>query len=127
MTAARALSASELLVASWRKGVLSLNMLSDMSSLNEVRAAAADFARTAAFEAGSTYADYNPSSDKTAEYGLAGLVAGGAGVAVAKKLGLLGLILAFGKKFIVLIIAALGAIGAGVGRLMGRRRSDEEL
>ncbi|PNB37134.1 DUF2167 domain-containing protein, partial [Pseudomonas sp. FW305-130] len=44
-----------------RKGVLSLNMLSDMQHLPDVRAAATDFGKAAAFTAGSTYADYDKS------------------------------------------------------------------
>jgi uncharacterized membrane-anchored protein len=46
-----------------------------------------------------------------ADYGLAGLVAAGAGVLVAKKLGFMAVILLFLKKgFAVLIAAGLGAI-----------------
>jgi uncharacterized membrane-anchored protein len=104
-----------------RKGVLSLNMITGMSKLEETRRAAAKFAASAEFQAGSRYADYQPGTDKKAEYGLAGLVAAGAGVAVAKKLGLLGIILAFGKKFLVVIIALLAGIFAWF-----RRRSDRE-
>ena len=57
-------------------------MLSDMKHLPDVRAAATDFGKAAAFTPGATYADYDKSVDKTAEYGLAGLVAAGAGVVV---------------------------------------------
>jgi uncharacterized membrane-anchored protein len=57
------------------------------------------------FTAGNRYADFNGSTDKVAEYGIAALVAGG----VAAKLGffgkLLALLLAF-KKLIVLGVAA---------------------
>ena len=37
------------------------------------------------FDEGARYADFNASTDKTAEYGLAGLVAAGAGLAVAEE------------------------------------------
>lgn len=107
-----------------REGVLSLNMLSDMGHLPEIRTAAADFGKAAAFDAGATYADYNSSTDKAAGYGLAGLVAAGAGIAVAKKLGFLALILAFGKKFIVLFGVALLAAGRYAARLFGRRPAE---
>lgn len=105
-----------------REGVLSLNMVSDMSHLGAVRAAARSFGSNASFVSGATYADYDASTDKAAGYGLAGLVAGGAGLAVAKKLGLLGIILAFGKKFIVLIGLGAVAIGRFFWSLIGRRR-----
>lgn len=104
-----------------RRGVLSLNMVSDMSHLAEVRAAAADFGRAASFDKGETYADYNASTDKTAEYGLAGLVAAGVGVAAAKKLGLLAIVLGFGKKFIALIVLAGLAVVRWGKRLLGRK------
>ena len=117
-----------------RKGVLSLNMLSDMNHLADVRGAATDFGRAAAFERGSTYADYDKSVDKTAEYGLAGLVAAGAGIVVAKKLGILALIAAFGKGIFVsfgkFILAGLAVVGATmrrwIGKLFGRNRDDLE-
>jgi uncharacterized membrane-anchored protein len=102
-----------------RNGVLSLNMITGMSKLDETRDAAAKFARSAEFQPGSRYADFK-SGDKKAGYGLAGLIAAGAGVAVAKKLGLLGIILAFGKKFLVIILALLGGVGAWFRRLFNR-------
>jgi uncharacterized membrane-anchored protein len=108
-----------------RKGVLSLNMITGMSKLAETRQAAAKFAGAAEFQAGSRYADYQAGTDKKADYGLAGLVAAGAGVAVAKKLGLLGIILAFGKKFLVLIIALVAGLGAWARRFFNRGEPEE--
>jgi uncharacterized membrane-anchored protein len=99
-----------------RRGVLSLNMITTMSKLTETRAAAEKFARSAAFNPGARYADYQPGTDAKADFGVAGLVAAGVGATVAKKLGLLGIILAFGKKFIILIFAFFGGIGAWVKR-----------
>lgn len=102
-----------------RKGVLSMNMLWDMNHLDEVRAAAADFGKVAAFSSGASYADYNSSTDKAAGYGLAGLVAGGVAIAAAKKLGLLALLAPF-WKFIALGFAAVGGFFAKLfGRNMG--------
>lgn len=102
-----------------RQGVLSLNMITGMSKLAETKQAAAKFAGAAEFRPGSRYADYQPGKDKTADYGLAGLVAAGAGVAVAKKVGLIGIILAFGKKFLILILAFGAGIVAWVKRKFG--------
>ena len=109
-----------------RKGVLSLNMISDMNHLSDVRTAAADFGKAASFESGSAYADYDKSIDKTAEYGLAGLVAAGAGIVVAKKLGLLALLLGF-KKFILIGIVAIGAaMRRWWGKIFHRNRDNLE-
>jgi uncharacterized membrane-anchored protein len=109
-----------------RRGVLSLNMVSDMAHLAEVRAAAAEFGRAARFDKGETYADYNASTDKTAEYGLAGLVAAGVGVAAAKKLGLLAIALGFGKKFLVLIVAGGMAVMRWGRKLFGRKETEPD-
>jgi uncharacterized membrane-anchored protein len=91
-----------------RRGVLSLNIVSNMSQLSQVRGAAQELAKTAEFEPGSRYADYRK-GDKRAGYGLAGLVAAGAGLAVAKKLGFLAIAMIFLKKGAVVLLA--GAAG----------------
>jgi uncharacterized membrane-anchored protein len=109
-----------------REGVLSLNMLSTMSTLGDVRSAAQAFGKSVTFEPGGAYTDYNSSTDKTAEYGLAGLVAGGAAVAVASKLGLFGVLAAFGK-WIFIGIAAVGASVVGFFRKMFGRNRDKDL
>lgn len=105
-----------------RKGVLSMNMLWDMPHLPDVRTAAGDLGKTATFTTGDTYAEYNSSTDKAAGYGLAGLVAGGVAIAAAKKLGFLGLILVFGKKFLVVFAIAGAAIAGFFKKLFGRGR-----
>lgn len=56
---------------------------------------------------GQTYSDYDASSDKTSEYGLSGLILGGVGLAVAKKVGLLATLLVFFKKFFIVLLAPL--------------------
>ncbi len=104
-----------------RKGVLSMNMLWDMPHLAEVRAAAADFGKVATFNAGSTYAEYNSSTDKAAGYGLAGLVAAGVGIAVAKKVGLLALLIPFWKFIAVGFAAVVAAFRGFFARLFGRK------
>ena len=99
-----------------RRGVLSLNMITVMPKLAETRSAAAKFAAAAEFRPGARYADYKPGTDLKAEYGVAGLVAAGVGATAAKKLGLLAVILAFGKKFFILIVALAVGLGAWVKR-----------
>lgn len=105
-----------------RKGVLSLNMVSTMPKLTGVRADATELAGAASFDPGAAYVDFR-SGDKKAEYGVAGLVAAGLGLAVAQKVGLIGVILLFAKKAIVLIVAGFAAISAWARRFFGGKKS----
>lgn len=59
---------------------------------------------------GNRYEDFDKSTDKVSEHGLSALILGGAGLAVAKKAGLLAVILVFVKKFGVLIVAGLAGL-----------------
>ncbi|MGC4250850.1 MAG: DUF2167 domain-containing protein [Sphingobium sp.] len=109
-----------------RYGVLSLNMVSGMSHLADVKAAARKFGASVNFDQGARYADYVPNVDKAAEYGIGGLIAAGAGVAAVKKLGLLAVILAFGKKLLLPIILIFGVAGRWLKGLFGRKAADED-
>lgn len=109
-----------------RKGVLSMNMLWDMPHLDEVRAAAQDFGKVATFTSGATYADYNAGTDKAAGYGLAGLVGLGVGVAVAKKVGLLALLLPFFKWIAIGAVALWASLKGFVARLFKRNKDTLE-
>lgn len=106
-----------------RTGVLSMNMVDSMEHLPVVKTAAADLSKTVQLSAGQRYADFNPETDATADYGLAGLVAAGAGVAIAKKTGLLAILLIVLKKGFVFIIAGAAAAWAWFKRKMNK---DEE-
>ncbi|WP_282936488.1 DUF2167 domain-containing protein [Paenibacillus sp. RC67] len=75
-------------------------------------------------KAGERYEEFDASKDKVSEYGLSALILGGAGLAVAKKVGLLATIALFGKKFFIVIIAAFGAIIGLVKKLFGRRKPE---
>ena len=111
-----------------RAGVLSVNMISSMPHLAEVKAAAHEFAGHASFDAGSRYADFNPDMDKKAEYGVGGLVAAGAGLVIAKKLGLLAVFGKFFISFLKPILVGIAAIFAAFrNRIMGLfgRKTDE--
>lgn len=109
-----------------RTGVLSLNMVDTMPNLDVVRTAATHLGSTVEFDQGARYADYNASTDKlAADFGLAGLVAGGAGLAVAKKVGLLGLLAVFLKKGIAIAIALFAGVGAWVKRRLGRGNGED--
>lgn len=107
-----------------RTGVLSLNMLASMSALPDVKGAAATFGKAVTFEPGAGYNDFNASTDKAAEYGLAGLVAGGAAIAVAQKIGLLAIVLKFGKLILIGLAAFGAAIWAAIKRFTGPRNPD---
>ncbi|MCW3836108.1 DUF2167 domain-containing protein [Sphingomonas canadensis] len=109
-----------------RAGVLSLNMVSDMRALAQVRAAAQEFGRTAAFDPGAAYADFDAGTDAVAGYGLAGLVAGGTAVAVAKKAGLLAILFKFGKFILIGLVAFGAAIWGAIRSLFGRKDEEEE-
>lgn len=103
-----------------RGGVLSINFIGGIEALESVRAAAPDVLASARFNPGQTYADYQP-GDKTAGYGVAALIAGGAGAAVLKKTGLLAIALAFLKKGWILIPIMLGGAWQVVRRMFGRK------
>ena len=95
-----------------------------MSSIERYKPTAQQLLAAIEYRAGQRYADFNPTTDKMAEYGIAALVGGLA----AKKLGLLAVIAAFAVKFSKLLI--VGAIGViyGVKKLFGgrRREGDDE-
>ena len=106
-----------------RRGVLSVNIIDKMSHLQAIRAAAAGLGGMAAFDPGSRYADYQSGVDKKAAYGIAGLVAAGAGVVLAQKLGLIGIALLFLKKGIVLVIAAFSGGLAWLRNKFSRKKA----
>ncbi|NHZ34369.1 DUF2167 domain-containing protein [Massilia rubra] len=93
-----------------RQGVLVLNAVASMDQIANIRQEMRKVTAFSDFTPGNRYADYNPSTDKAAEYGLAALVAGG----VAAKMGLFGklfaLLLAFKKLIIIGFLAAGGAL-----------------
>jgi uncharacterized membrane-anchored protein len=102
-----------------RRGVLSLNMVATLPELAGIRTQAEQLAAAGQYNSGARYEDYQK-GDAKAAYGLAGLVAAGLGLAAAKKLGLLAIILAFGKKGIVLVLAAFAAIGRWFSSIFGK-------
>lgn len=102
-----------------RSGVLSVNFVSVMPDLPEVKQAANELADHASFAPGSRYADFDPSADRKAEYGIAGLVAAGVGVAAVKKLGLLAIMLKFIKPLIIAAVAAFAALRKRIAGLFG--------
>lgn len=85
-----------------RRGVLSLNAIASASQKGEIDAMTPEIVGLVAFNPGHTYAEFNKSTDKQADYTLAGLVIGGAVAAkVLAKGGLLVLLAKFGKLLII--------------------------
>lgn len=68
---------------------------------------------------GNTYEEFDASVDKKSELGLTSLILGGAGVAVAKKVGLL---LLLKKGWFVIVAAIVGAFGWIRRKLTGRKK-----
>lgn len=106
-----------------REGVLVMSAVATMDSLPLVRPAMQDLLARTEFDAGARYADFDPSTDNLATYGVAALVAGG----IASKTGLLaklGILLLSLKKFLVLIVIG---VGYGISKLFGRKKTKETL
>jgi uncharacterized membrane-anchored protein len=102
-----------------RQGVLVLNAIAGMDQLTDVEKATPDLLAMVNFQEGNRYADFNPSTDKIATYGLAALVVGGiAAKAGLFKVILLGILAA--KKFIIL---GLIAVSGFFKKLFGRRKN----
>lgn len=95
-----------------RRGVLVLNAVAGMSSLEQVKAGIPAILKAVEFQEGHRYSEFNPDVDKVATYGIAGLVAGG----VLAKAGFFKVLIAAilaGKKFIFLGGIALIALARG--------------
>lgn len=105
-----------------RRGVLVLTALGTIDQLQEIKDSTPGILAMVDFQPGNTYAEFDPKIDKIAEYGLTGLIAGGA-IAAAAKMGVFGLLFKYGiaavlflKKGLILIIVA---IVAGVKKFWG--------
>lgn len=107
-----------------REGYLMVSFISSMPELEAIRASTPAVLSMTEFTDGNRYADYREGVDQRAAYGIGGLIAGGALAAVAQKTGLIALILAFGKKFIVLIGLGIAALFGAVRRMLGGKPKD---
>lgn len=104
-----------------RDGYISLNLVTALKSIEQEKAVAHALLSGLDFNQGKRYADFNSSTDKIAEYGIAALVGGVA----AKKLGLLALIGVFLLKFWKLALVAVVGIGALIARFTGRKKATD--
>ncbi len=103
-----------------RKGYLEMNVIGGMYVLDEVKNNIGRILPSIEFLEGNRYSDFDPSIDKVAAYGIAGLIAG----KIALKAGILaklGIILA---KFWKLIMVALVAVGAGFKKFFSGKKEE---
>ncbi|WP_247661132.1 DUF2167 domain-containing protein [Ideonella alba] len=100
-----------------REGYFSMNLVTGLKDLPKYQADGQALLAALAFDEGKRYADFDASTDKVAEYGLAALVLG----AGAKKLGLLAVVGAFLAKFAKLGFLALAGLGALATRVFKRK------
>lgn len=100
-----------------RDGYFMLNLVTDLKDLPAHKPAAHTMLSALNFNEGQRYADFNPSTDRVAEYGLAALVVGTA----AKKLGFLAAAGLFFAKFAKVILLGLAGLGALATKLFKRK------
>jgi uncharacterized membrane-anchored protein len=112
-----------------RRGVVSLNLVTSDTNFAADRPRAAELLAATTFKKGARYEDFDKKTDKVAEYGLMGLILGGAGLG-AMKLVKVGLLAKFWKLIVVaflaakkLIIALVVLIGAGVKKIFGGKKA----
>ena len=101
-----------------RSGFMSVTLVTDPQTLSADKAAVEAVLAGFTYTRGKRYMDFVP-GDKVAGYGVAALVAGGAGAAAAK----LGLFAALGKllaKLWKLVIIGIAGLGAAIKRLFSK-------
>jgi uncharacterized membrane-anchored protein len=104
-----------------RHGYISLNLVTEYAAIEKEKPIAQRLLGALEFDSGKRYADFNSSTDRVAEYGLAALVGGFA----AKKLGLFAMLGVLLAKFWK-VVAIAGVAGAGgLAKLLGRKKGDE--
>jgi uncharacterized membrane-anchored protein len=103
-----------------REGVLSMNAVASMDQLQQIRTDMRPLIDVAEFNEGYRYAEFNPKTDRMAEYGLGALIAG----TLAAKAGLfakLGVFLLAFKKFIIIGLVAAGGL---IAKLFGKKKDE---
>ncbi|HEX5750858.1 MAG TPA: DUF2167 domain-containing protein [Archangium sp.] len=113
-----------------RRGYVSMNLVVDPVGLAGSKPHMAKLLESTRFNPGARYEDFQEGTDKVAEFGLAGLVLGGAGVGAA-KLAKVGFLAKSGKFFVALLLAGkkallplLVVIGALFSRLFGGKKTE---
>lgn len=94
-----------------REGYISAILVSDPEHLAADRKTFVNSVLPAlTLKEGKRYEDYVKGTDKASKYGLTALILGGGGLIVAKKVGLIALIVLFAKKFGIIVIAGGAAL-----------------
>ena len=94
-----------------REGYISAVLVSDPEHLAEDRKSFENIVLSnVTVNPGQSYADYDETTYKLAEMGLTGLIVGGAGLVVAKKAGLIAVLVVFLKKFGIIVVVAIGGL-----------------
>ncbi|EDY82875.1 hypothetical protein VDG1235_2498 [Verrucomicrobiia bacterium DG1235] len=106
-----------------REGVMEVTLICDLDKMDYVLPTYQDLLLGHVYKEGKSYAEYRQ-GDKIAEYGLTALIAGGA-IYGAAKLGFLGPVIIFFKKFFKFIIIGLVAIGAALKKFFSRMAGRE--
>ncbi len=99
-----------------RKGVLVMNAVAGMNQIAMIKTEMPKVLAVTEFKTGNAYGDFDSSTDKVAEYGIAALVAG----AAATKLGLFAKLFAMLLAFKKAVLIGLAAIGAAVAKFFGK-------
>jgi len=114
-----------------RRGYFEINAISSREELPEIEAAIPEFLPMIEFNEGHRYADFNPSTDKVATYGIVGLVAAAIGIKGLAKLGLMALLLKkIGiialalKKAWILVVGGIGALFKKIAGFFSRKKED---
>jgi uncharacterized membrane-anchored protein len=103
-----------------RAGVMNVDLVAGVSEVDRALPLLDQVIRGFSYQPGQKYSEWR-AGDKVAEYGLTALIAGGAGVAVAKS-GLLGKL---GKFAVYLVIGFLALLKGLWSRLFGRNQETE--
>lgn len=100
-----------------REGFFSLNLVTALNALPAEKHIAAELLDALEYDSGKRYADFNSSTDRVAEYGLAALVVGVA----AKKLGFFAAALLFFAKFFKVFLLGAAAFGGAFFKFFKRK------
>lgn len=105
-----------------REGVLEFDFVAALQQLKEIETAIPTVTTLVQFDKGMTYSDH-VDGDKIAAYGMAGMIAAGAGAKVAAKVGLLAIAAVFLKKAWILVFVVFGGAFSFVKRLFTGKKT----
>lgn len=101
-----------------REGFLTLNLVTTRAHVEQDKKNARILLDSVEFNQGKQYGDFNASTDKIAEYGLAALIGG----LVVKKMGLLAIIGVTLLKLWKIVLVGAGAVLIGIKKLLTRKK-----